>query len=75
MFSPLRQAASAQPLNQGIGKNSESKVWILNIWGWSGGSVKGRGLEIVTMPSSHSEAKNKWGGPWVAATREDNLKD
>lgn len=41
MFSPLRQAASAQLLNQGIGKNGESEVWILNMClgageGWCG---------------------------------------
>ena len=33
-----------------------------------------RGLETVTVMSSCSEVENKCGGPWVAATRKDNLK-
>ena len=39
-----------------------------------GGDVMGRGLEIVTMPSSYSGAESKQGGPSVAVTRQVNLR-
>ena len=42
--------------------------------GWGGGDVMGRGLEIVTVPSSYSGAESKQGGPSVAVTRQVNLR-
>lgn len=57
MFSPLRQAVSAQLLSQGIGKECENKVWILNICHGGGG------LEMVTVTSAYSEINRK-GREW-----------
>lgn len=51
MFSPLRQAASAQLLGQGSGKYCEREVWILSVC--HGRGVGGmRELEMVTVTFS-----------------------
>lgn len=37
-----------------------------------GEGKRGRESEMVTVTPSYSAVENKRGGPWIAATREDN---